>query len=309
MLSVKSILNIEDLSLEDIDLVLSNTDSFLEVLGRDLKKVPTLRGKTIINLFFEPSTRTKTSFELAAKRMNADLVNFSAPASSLKKGESIIDTVKTIIAMKVDLIIVRHPDSGAAKFIFIKTNIPVINAGDGKNEHPTQALLDLYTIKKRFKDFKKVKVAIVGDILNSRVARSNIKLFKKVGFDVSVVSPPMLLPENMDYFNVDIKNNIDDVIGEVDVIYMLRMQFERHSRKLYPSVREYNEYLSLNMDRVSKMKKESIVMHPGPVNRGIEISEEVMNLSGKGSDRLLINTQVTYGVAVRMALLYLLLGQ
>jgi aspartate carbamoyltransferase catalytic subunit len=309
MLSVKSILNIEDLSLEDIDLVLSNTDSFLEVLGRDLKKVPTLRGKTIINLFFEPSTRTKTSFELAAKRMNADLVNFSAPASSLKKGESIIDTVKTIIAMKVDLIIVRHPDSGAAKFIFIKTNIPVINAGDGKNEHPTQALLDLYTIKKRFKDFKKVKVAIVGDILNSRVARSNIKLFKKVGFDVSVVSPPMLLPENMDYFNVDIKNNIDDVIGEVDVIYMLRMQFERHNRELYPSVREYNEYLSLNMDRVSKMKKESIVMHPGPVNRGIEISEEVMNLSGKGSDRLLINTQVTYGVAVRMALLYLLLGQ
>ncbi len=309
MLSVKSILNIEDLSLEDIDLVLSNTDSFLEVLGRDLKKVPTLRGKTIINLFFEPSTRTKTSFELAAKRMNADLVNFSAPASSLKKGESIIDTVKTIIAMKVDLIIVRHPDSGAAKFIFIKTNIPVINAGDGKNEHPTQALLDLHTIKKRFKDFKKVKVAIVGDILNSRVARSNIKLFKKVGFDVSVVSPPMLLPENMDYFNVDIKNNIDDVIGEVDVIYMLRMQFERHNRELYPSVREYNEYLSLNMDRVSKMKKESIVMHPGPVNRGIEISEEVMNLSGKGSDRLLINTQVTYGVAVRMALLYLLLGQ
>ncbi|MBC8390109.1 MAG: aspartate carbamoyltransferase catalytic subunit [Actinobacteria bacterium] len=308
MLSVKSILNIEDLSLEDINLVLSNADSFLEVLKRDLKKVPTLRGKTIINLFFEPSTRTKTSFELAAKRMNADLVNFSAPTSSLKKGESIIDTVRTIIAMKVDLIIVRHPDSGAAKFIFEKTNIPVINAGDGKNEHPTQALLDLYTIRKRFKDFKKVKVAIVGDILNSRVARSNIKLFKKMGFDVSVVSPPMLLPENMDYFNVDIKHNIDDVIGEVDVIYMLRMQFERHSRKLYPSVREYNEYLGLNMDRVNKMKKESIVMHPGPVNRGIEISEEVMNLNDKGSDRLLIDTQVTYGVAVRMALLYLLLG-
>jgi len=281
MLSVKSILNIEDLSLEDINLVLSNTDSFLEVLERDLKKVPTLRGKTIINLFFEPSTRTKTSFELAAKRMNADLVNFSAPTSSL----------------------------GAAKFIFKKTNIPVINAGDGKNEHPTQALLDLYTIGKRFKDFKKVKVAIVGDILNSRVARSNIKLFKKMGFDVSVVSPPMLLPENMDYFSVDIKHNIDDVIEEVDVLYMLRMQFERHSRKLYPSIREYNEYLGLNMDRVSKMKKESIVMHPGPVNRGIEISEEVMNLSGKSADRLLINTQVTYGVAVRMALLYLLLGQ
>jgi aspartate carbamoyltransferase catalytic subunit len=277
MLSVRSILNIEDLSLEDINLVLSNADSFLEVLKRDLKKVPTLRGKTIINLFFEPSTRTKTSFELAAKRMNADLVNFSAPTSSLKKGESIIDTVKTIIAMKVDLIIVRHPDSGAAKFIFEKTNIPVINAGDGKNEHPTQALLDLHTIKKRFKDFKKVKVAIVGDILNSRVARSNIKLFKKMGFDVSVVSPPMLLPEN--------------------------------SRKLYPSIREYKEYLGLDMDRASKMKKESIVMHPGPVNRGIEISEEVMNLSGKSAGRLLIDTQVTYGVAVRMALLYLLLGQ
>lgn len=306
MIGKKSLLEIEDLNIDDIGLILKNADSFLEVLEREVKKVPTLRGKTIVNLFFEPSTRTRTSFEIAAKRLSADIINFSVSISSLKKGESIIDTVKTILTMKVDLLIIRHSSSGAAKFISEKINIPVINAGDGCHEHPTQALLDLYTIKKKFGDFRNLKAAIVGDILNSRVARSNIKLFKKMGMEVTVVAPSMLLPDNMDCFKVNIKNCIDDVIDKIDVLYMLRMQFERQNRKFYPSIKEYNRFLTLDMDRVKIMKPESIIMHPGPVNRGIEISEEVMNMSGELAKKLVIEEQITYGVAVRMALLYLL---
>lgn len=306
MLSKKSILDADSLSLEDIKLILSNADSFLEISRRDVKKVPTLRGKTVINLFFEPSTRTKTSFEIAAKRLSADIINFSPSTSSLKKGESIIDTIKTILSMKVDLIVIRHSDSGTVKIVDRFVDIPVINAGDGKYQHPTQALLDLYTIKKRFGKFEGLKVAIVGDFLDSRVARSDMNLFEKMGMDVTIVSPTMFLPE--DFSGMKVKHCIDDVIEDADIVYMLRMQFERQDRKFYPSVMEYNRFLTLNMDRLGKMKPGSIVMHPGPVNRGIEITDEVMDTSGELAEKIVIEEQVTFGVAVRMAILYLMLG-
>lgn len=306
MLSKKSILDADSLSLEDIKLVLSNADSFLEISRRDVKKVPTLRGKTVINLFFEPSTRTKTSFEIAAKRLSADIINFSPLTSSLKKGESIIDTLKTILSMKVDLIVIRHSDSGTVKMVDRFVDIPVINAGDGKYQHPTQALLDLYTIKKRFGKFEGLKVDIVGDFLDSRVARSDMNLFEKMGMDVTIVSPTMFLPE--DFSGMKVKHCIDDVIEDADIVYMLRMQFERQDRKFYPSVMEYNRFLTLNMDRLGKMKPGSIVMHPGPVNRGIEITDEVMDTSGELAGKIVIEEQVTFGVAVRMAILYLILG-
>jgi len=306
MLSKKSILDANSLSLEDIKLILSNADSFLEISRRDVKKVPTLRGKTVINLFFEPSTRTRTSFEIAAKRLSADIINFSPLDSSLKKGESIIDTIKTILSMKVDLIVIRHSDSGTVRMVDGFVNIPVINAGDGKHQHPTQALLDLYTIKKRFGKFEGLKAAIVGDFLNSRVARSNMNLFEKMGMDVTVVSPTMFLPE--DFSGMKVKHCIDDVIEDADIIYILRMQFERQDRKFYPSVMEYNRFLGLDMERLKRMKPGSIVMHPGPVNRGIEITDEVMDTSGELAEKIVIEEQVTFGVAVRMAILYLILG-
>ena len=307
MLSTKNIISIDDLNIDDINLIMENADSFYEVLAREFKKVPTLRGKTIINLFFESSTRTRTSFEIAAKRLSADLINFSASTSSLKKGESIIDTLKTLKSMMIDLLIMRHSDSGVMNFIAGNIDVPLINAGDGKHQHPTQALLDLYTIKKSFNDFKGLKVAITGDILNSRVARSDIKLFKRMGMDVTIVSAPMLLPENLEYFDSNYVYDIDKIIEDIDILYILRMQFERQDRKYYPSIKEYNRFLSLNMERLKKMKRGSLIMHPGPVNRGIEISENVMN-HGENYGGFKINTQVTNGVAVRMALIYLILG-
>ena len=310
MLSVKNIIDIKDLKNKDIDLILENADSFSEVLERDLKKVPVLRGKTIMNVFFEPSTRTRTSFELSAKRLSADVVNFSASTSSLKKGESIIDTVKTLRSLIMDLLIIRHSESGVMDFITRNIDVPVINGGDGKHQHPSQALLDLYTIKRKFSNLKGLKVAIAGDIVNSRVARSNMTLFKKMGMEVCVVSAPMLMPENMDYFgDTDYFNNIDEVIKEVDVLYMLRMQFERQDRKYYPSVREYNRYIGLNYKRLQMMKKNSIVMHPGPVNRGIEISEKVMNTRDVLKEKIKIEEQVRNGLAIRMSLIYLVLAK
>jgi aspartate carbamoyltransferase catalytic subunit len=306
MLSKKSIIDSNSLGLEDIKLILSNADSFLEISGRDVKKVPTLRGKTIVNLFFEPSTRTKSSFEVAAKRLSADIINFSTPTSSIMKGESIIDTLKTILSMNVDLIVVRHSDSGVVKMVDRIIKVPVINAGDGKYQHPTQALLDLYTIKKRFGNFDGLRVAIIGDFINSRVARSDLSLFEKMGMKVTIVSPSMLLPE--DFSKMNVKSCIDDVIEESDIIYMLRMQFERQDRKFYPSVMEYNRFLGLNLDRLSRMKSGSIVMHPGPVNRGTEITDEVMEIGGDLREKIAIDCQVTYGVAVRMAIIYLILS-
>ncbi|HEX7560627.1 MAG TPA: aspartate carbamoyltransferase catalytic subunit, partial [Candidatus Humimicrobiaceae bacterium] len=227
--------------------------------------------------------------------------------SSMKKGESIIDTIKTIQSMIVDLLIVRHSDSGVMDFISRNTGLPIINAGDGKHQHPTQALLDLYTIKKAFVDFKGLKVSIVGDIINSRVARSDMLLFKKMGMDVTLVSSSMLLPENLDYFGVNVRNNIDDIIETADVLYMLRMQLERQDRKYYPSINEYNRFLCLDFKRLQSMKQGAIVMHPGPVNRGTEISEAVMNSEDMMKQKIKINEQVRNGVAARMALIYLIL--
>jgi len=306
MLSKKSIVDVGSLEPEDIKLILFNADSFLEISRRDVKKVPTLRGKTVVNLFFEPSTRTKTSFEIAAKRLSADIINFSSSSSSLKKGESIIDTLKTILSMNVDLIVIRHSDSGTVKMIDRFVDVPVINAGDGKYQHPTQALLDLYTIKKRFGKFEGLKVAIVGDFLDSRVARSDMDLFEKMGMEVTIVAPTMLLPE--DYSEMKVRHNIDEVIKDTDILYMLRMQLERQDRKFYPSVMEYNRFLTLDMKRLEMMKPGSVVMHPGPVNRGIEITDEVMDVGGKLGEKIAIEEQVTYGVAIRMAILYLILG-
>jgi len=305
-LSVKNLLTIEELTVEDIDLILANAVSFSEILERNLKKVPTLRGKTVANLFFEPSTRTRNSFEIAAKRLSADTVNFSASTSSLKKGESILDTIDTILAMRTDLLVIRHAHSGMCKRISDFVDVPIINAGDGKHEHPTQALLDLYTINKSKKRLKGLNIAIVGDVLNSRVARSDVRIFKKMGIDVKIVAPTMLLPESTDFFGSEICSTIDDVIEEVDVLYMLRMQFERQDRKFYPSLEEFNRFLSLDKKRFQKLKKDSLVMHPGPVNRDIEISDDVMRLD---DERILIDEQVTNGVAIRMSLLYLLLGK
>ena len=306
MLGKKSILDVLSLGADEVDQILESAGSFVDISDREVKKVPTLRGKTIINLFFEPSTRTKISFEIAAKRLSADTVNFSGSASSLKKGESIIDTLRTILAMKVDLIVIRHSDSGTVRMVDRIVDVPVINAGDGKYQHPTQALLDLYTIKKKFGDVKGLKVAIVGDYLNSRVARSCRKLFEMMGMEVIIVAPTMLLPE--DFSNMKVAHSIDDIIEDVDIAYMLRMQFERQERKLYPSVKEYNRFLSINRERLMRMKKDAVVMHPGPVNRGIEISDELMSGEGERADSIIIEEQVTSGVAVRMALLYLILG-
>jgi len=307
MLSVKNLIDIDDLSIRDVEIIMENADTFNEVLERDLKKVPVLRGKTIINMFFEPSTRTRISFEIAAKRLSADIINFTSSTSSMKKGESVVDTIKTIKSMIADLLIIRHSDSGVVNFISRYIDLPIINAGDGKHQHPTQALLDLYTIKKSFGNFRGLSVAITGDILNSRVARSDMLLFKKMGMDVSVVSAPMLLPEDISHYGVRIHGCIDDVIKDIDVLYMLRMQFERQDRKYYPSIKEYNRFLELDEKRLNKMKKNSLVMHPGPVNRGIEISESVMNLESSMLDKIKVNEQVRNGVAVRMALIYLIL--
>jgi aspartate carbamoyltransferase catalytic subunit len=306
MLSKKSILKVDDLEKEDVIKIMETADSFTDISKREIKKVPTLRGKTVVNLFFESSTRTRTSFEVAAKRLSADMINFSASTSSLNKGESIMDTLRTILAMNVDLVVIRHGDSGTVKMVDELIDIPVINAGDGKHQHPTQALLDIYTIRSRFKNCRGLKVAIVGDFLNSRVAGSDMVLFEKMGMDVSIVAPSMLLPEDCSGFNI--YSCIDDVIESADIIYMLRMQFERQDRKFYPSVMEYNRFFSLNSWRVTKMKEGAVIMHPGPVNRGIEISDEVMGGARSPYGSVLIEDQVTGGVAIRMALLYLILG-
>jgi len=306
MLSKKSILDVGDITTEDVMQIMDTADSFTDISKREIKKVPTLRGKTVVNLFFEPSTRTRTSFEVAAKRLSADMINFTASSSSLEKGESIMDTVRTILAMQVDLLVIRHNHSGAVKMVDDMVEIPVINAGDGKHQHPTQALLDLYTIRGRMGKFEGLRVALAGDLLNSRVARSGIALFEKMGMDVSLVAPSMLLPEDFSCFKV--YSCIDDVIEDTDILYMLRMQLERQDRKFYPSVDEYSRFLSLDGDRIKRMKKGAVVMHPGPVNRGIEISDSVMGGRKSPYDNVLIEEQVTSGVAVRMALLYHILG-
>lgn len=295
------ILSLDDLSREDMEFIFHTTGRFREVGGRPIKKVPALRGKTVINLFFENSTRTRTSFEIAGKRLSADVINISKSSSSVSKGETLLDTVKNLEAMAPDIIVVRHPASGAPQAITKVLGARVINAGDGSHEHPTQALLDLLTIRDHKGKIDGLHVGIVGDISHSRVARSNIIGLKKFGAKVTVVGPKSLVPKEMASLGVKISHDFKSVIGEMDVIMMLRIQAERHQRLPFPSLREYSRYFGLNLQILQEAKPDVVILHPGPVNRGVEIAPEVAD----GPFSLILD-QVKNGVAVRMALLYLL---
>ena len=326
-LSKKDILDIESLSSDEIRLILEAAESFKEVLGRDIKKVPTLRGKTVINLFFEASTRTRTSFEIAAKRLSADTINISASASSVQKGETLSDTVRNIEAMNSDVIIIRHPASGAPHFIAKRLKASVINAGDGSHEHPSQALLDLMTIKEKKGKIEGLKVAVIGDIAHSRVARSNIHGLTKMGAKVVLYGPKTLMPKGIDRIrdeggrmkdevkkgsdssliphpsSLSVASSMEEALKDADVIMMLRIQLERQGQSLFPSVREYSRFFGLNGRNISLAKEDAVIMHPGPMNRGVEISSDVAD-----GPRSVILDQVNNGIAVRMALLYLLAG-
>lgn len=274
-LSKKDLLALSTLEKEEIELILSTAVGFKEVLGRDIKKVPTLRGKTIVNLFFEPSTRTRASFELAAKRLSADLINIASSSSSLTKGESLLDTAKNIEAMQADIIILRHPSSGAPALLARHLKSAIINAGDGTHEHPTQGLLDLFTIREKKGTLAGLKVVIVGDILHSRVARSDIHGLKKMGAEVEIVGPPTMIPPSVDSLKVTTNYNLDKAIVSADVIIMLRLQIERQGKGFFPSLREYARLYGLNESRLASAKRDLLVMHPGPINRGVEISSDV----------------------------------
>ncbi len=300
---MKDLIGIKELLKEDIESILSTASSFKDVLKRDIKKVPTLRGKTVVNLFFEPSTRTRTSFELAEKRLSTDVLNFSVPTSSVVKGESLFDTVKTIEAYGVNFIVIRHQSSGAPHFIAQNVSSSVINAGDGINEHPTQALLDAFSIIEKKGSLKGLNIAIVGDILHSRVAKSNIYLLSKFGANIRLIGPPTLIPD-MTGHKVEVFYEMDEGLKDVDVIMMLRIQIERQGKGFFPSTLEYFKNWGLDMRRLKLAKKDAIVMHPGPMNRGIEISSDVAD-----SEQSIILNQVTNGLAVRMAVLYLLSGR
>lgn len=296
----KDLVGIREVSREDIDSILETASSFKEVLKRDIKKVPTLRGKTAVNLFFEPSTRTKTSFELAEKRLSTDVLNFSVPTSSVVKGESLYDTVKTIEAYGVDFIVIRHSSSGVPHFIARNVSASVINAGDGINEHPTQALLDAFTIKEKKGRLDGLTIAVVGDVIHSRVAKSGLYLLTKYGARIRFIGPPALIPE-MNGYDVEVFHNMDEGLRDADVIMMLRIQMERQGKGFFPSTQEYFRYWGLDMKRLGLAKKDALVMHPGPMNRGIEISSDVAD-----SSQSVILDQVTNGIAVRMAVMYLL---
>jgi aspartate carbamoyltransferase catalytic subunit len=294
----------DQLGADDITRILDTADQLRQVTSRPIKKLPTLRGRTVCNLFYEASTRTRISFELAAKRLSADVINFSADSkSSVAKGESFKDTAWTLEAMGVDAIVVRHGSSGAPHQLSQWVQASVLNAGDGSHEHPTQALLDLYSIRERFKDLEGLKVAIVGDIINSRVARSNVKGLVTMGADVTLVGPPTLVPREAESWGAKISYSLDDVLGDLDVCYLLRVQKERQTEQLFPSMREYAAIWGLDSRRVAKMKPEALIMHPGPMNRGVEIAADVSELP-----RSIILDQVSNGLAVRMSLLYLMLG-
>jgi aspartate carbamoyltransferase catalytic subunit len=299
----KDLLGIQDMSVEEINLVLETAESFKEVSGRDIKKVPTLRGKTVVNLFFEPSTRTRTSFELAAKRLSADVINFAVSASSVSKGETLLDTARNIEAMQADFIVLRHPMAGAPNILAKLLRASIVNAGDGGHEHPTQALLDLYTLREKKRAFKGLRLAIVGDIAHSRVARSNIYALTKLGAEVRVIGPPTMMPLEVERLGVKVFYDLDEGLRGVDVIMMLRLQLERQGIALFPSIREYSRLYCLTPERVKLAASDALVMHPGPINRGVEIAPEVAD-----SVSSVILDQVTNGVAVRMAVLYLLSG-
>ena len=303
MFKLKNILGTQCLTEGDITTILDTVDSFKEISTRPIKKVPTLRGKTVINLFFEPSTRTRTSFEIAGKRLSADVINIVGSSSSTVKGENLIDTALNLEAMHPDIMIVRHALSGAAEMISQFIECPIINAGDGYHEHPTQALLDLYTIREYKRNLEGLNVVIVGDIAHSRVVRSNIYAMKTMGMNVKLIGPPTMIPLEIEKMGVSVGYYLEDAIPNADVIMMLRLQKERQSKYLLSSIREYSNLYCLTSKFLEKAKDDVLIFHPGPVNRGIEISLDVME-----SDRSLILNQVTNGVALRMALMYLVLG-
>ncbi|EAS19593.1 aspartate carbamoyltransferase catalytic subunit [Nonlabens ulvanivorans] len=300
-LSVDHLLGIKDLTKEDIQLIHTTADQFKEVINRPIKKVPSLRDITIANLFFENSTRTKLSFELAEKRLSADVINFSAAQSSVKKGETLVDTVNNILAMKVDIVVMRHPNPGAGVFLSKHVDARIVNAGDGAHEHPTQALLDSYSIREKLGTLEGKKVVIVGDILHSRVALSNIYCLQKLGAEVMVCGPATLIPTHIASLGVKVEYNLRKALEWCDVANMLRVQNERMDISYFPSVREYVQQYGVNKELLDSLKKKIVIMHPGPINRGVEITSDVAD-----SDQAIILNQVENGVAVRMAVLYLI---
>tara|TARA_B100000809_G_scaffold249300_2_gene280495 strand:- start:68506 stop:69435 length:930 start_codon:yes stop_codon:yes gene_type:complete len=303
-LSVNNLLGIKHLNPEDLDLIFKTADHFKEVINRPIKKVPSLRDITIANLFFENSTRTKLSFELAEKRLSADVINFSASGSSVKKGETLVDTVNNILSMKVDIVVMRHPNVGAGVFLSQHVDAKIINAGDGTHEHPTQALLDSYSIREKLGDVAGKKVVIVGDILHSRVALSNIFALKLQGAEVKVCGPTTLIPKHIESLGVTVETNLRKALEWCDVANVLRVQHERMDIKYFPSTREYTQLFGINKEILNSLDKEIVIMHPGPINRGVEITSDVAD-----SDQSIILDQVENGVAVRMACIYLLAEQ
>jgi aspartate carbamoyltransferase catalytic subunit len=303
-LSTKHLLGIKELTSKDIELIFKTADNFKEILKRPIKKVPTLRDTTIVNLFYENSTRTRISFELAEKRLGADTINFSASGSSVSKGETLIDTAQNILSMKVDMVVMRHSASGAPHFLSNHIDAAIINAGDGTNEHPTQALLDAYSIREKHGDLKGKKVAILGDIMHSRVALSNIYCLKKLGAEVTVAGPPTLIPKHIESLGVNVTYNIKEALQWCDVANVLRIQLERQNMPLFSSLREYSLYYGVNKQLLDSLQKEITIMHPGPINRGVELSSDAAD-----SHHSIILNQVENGVAVRMAVLYLLAGK
>ena len=300
-LSVNNLLGIKYLNTDDLKLIFKTADNFKEVINRKIKKVPSLRDVTIANLFFENSTRTKLSFELAQKRLSADVVNFSSSGSSISKGETLIDTVNNILSMKVDMIVMRHPSPGASVFLSKNVDSCIINAGDGTHEHPTQALLDAYSLQEKIGDLENKNILIVGDIMHSRVALSNIFAFQKLGANVTVCGPKSLIPNDISSINVKVETDFKKALNNSDAVNMLRIQNERMSETYFPSVREYVKQYGLTKNILDSLDKEIIVMHPGPINRGVEITSEVAD-----SEQAIILDQVENGVAIRMAVMYLL---
>jgi aspartate carbamoyltransferase catalytic subunit len=299
----KDLIGLEELSKQEIETILDTAVTFKEVSSRKVKKVPPLRGKTVVNLFFEPSTRTKTSFELAAKRLSADVLSFEVATSSISKGETIVDTAKNIEAMKVDCFIVRHSVAGAPEMISKNVSSAVINAGDGCHEHPTQALLDLFTVKEKLGRIKGVKISIIGDILHSRVARSNIWGFSKLGAEVWVCGPPSIIPPEIEKMGAAVTYEIEEAVRDADVVYLLRLQKERQKENFLTSLKEYSAFYGIDEDKYKMLKKNALIMHPGPMNRGVEIKS---GIAEKQNAHVL--EQVTNGIAVRMAVLYLTVG-
>jgi len=303
-LSVKHLLGIKDLTPEDIDLILRTADNFKDVLQRPIKKVPTLRDTTIVNLFYENSTRTRISFELAEKRLSADTINFTASGSSVSKGETLIDTVNNILSMKVDMVVMRHSASGAPHFLSQHINASIVNAGDGINEHPTQALLDAFSIRESTGGLQGRRVALFGDIMHSRVALSNIYLLTKMGAEVVVCGPPTLIPKHIEQLGVKVSYDVKKTLEWCDVANVLRIQLERQNKPLFSTLREYALYYGINKSMLDSLEKEIVIMHPGPINRGVELSSDAAD-----SKQSIILDQVQNGVAVRMAVLYLLAGK